>query len=138
MIDVRPFRQPGAIGSAASKLSSACRFGVTANSVSALLRMRMFRSIVVAAGVPSTWATAVAIGPPLETISTSPPCVRRTWSSTCTTPAVNSAWLGKPCGCVLPAIQAARPWRSSLKCWRTSSGVSGRGSGPGWMARTMG
>ena len=32
-------------------------------------------------------ATAVEIGPPLETISTLPWCVVRAWSSACTTPA---------------------------------------------------
>jgi hypothetical protein len=44
--------------------------GVKANSVIELLRMRRLRSITVSLPVPSTWPTAVAIGPPLETIRT--------------------------------------------------------------------
>ena len=50
---------------------------VKANSLSALLRILKLSSTIAAGGAPSTWATAVEIGPPLETISTSPSnCVR--------------------------------------------------------------
>ena len=46
--------------------------GLKENSVTELLRMRRFNSIVVSGVVPRTWPTAVEIGPPLETISTLP------------------------------------------------------------------
>ena len=39
-----------------------------------------------------------------------------------------------PAGSIWPAIHAAMPWRSSRKCWRYSSGVSGLGSGAGCTA----
>ena len=49
------------------------RLGVKANSVTEVLRRRRFSSIVVSGLVPSTWPTAVAIGPPLDTMSTFAP-----------------------------------------------------------------
>jgi hypothetical protein len=68
------------------------RLGVKANSVTLLLRMRRFSSMVVSGLVPSTWPTAVEIGPPLETTSTFLPwCWARTWSSALVTPATNSS-----------------------------------------------
>jgi hypothetical protein len=39
---------------------------VKANSVTEVLRMRRLSSMVVSALVPSTWPTAVLIGPPLH------------------------------------------------------------------------
>ncbi|MNE97126.1 hypothetical protein D3C80_1954260 [compost metagenome] len=68
-----------------------CRLGVKANSVTELLRMRRLSSMVVSALVPSTWPTAVLIGPPLDTTSTFAPwCRSRTWSSAVVTPARKS------------------------------------------------
>jgi len=40
-----------------------CRLGLNTNSVSAVLRMRRFSSMVVSGGVPSTRPTAVEMGP---------------------------------------------------------------------------
>ena len=67
------------------------RLGVKASSVSELLRMRRLSSIVVSAEVPSTWPTAVLMGPPLLTSSTLPVWARRTWSSAPVMPATQSA-----------------------------------------------
>src|SRR5690606_11263468 len=58
------------------------RFGLMLNSVTALLRRRMFSAIVTSAGVDSTSPTAVEMGPPLDTSSTLCPAWRwRTCSS---------------------------------------------------------
>jgi hypothetical protein len=73
------------------KLISTWRFGVTCNSVTALLRRRRLRSITAGGISPSTRPTAALMGPPLETISTSPSWQVRTWSSASATPATKSA-----------------------------------------------
>jgi len=49
------------------------RFGLKANSGHRAVADAHIESMVVSGVVPSTWPTAVAIGPPLETISTLPP-----------------------------------------------------------------
>ena len=52
------------------KVCSISRLGEMENSVTALLRMRMFSAIVTSGAVPSTSPTAVEMGPPLLTSST--------------------------------------------------------------------
>ena len=56
------------------------------NSVTELLRMRKFSSIVVSGMVPRMCPTAIEIGPPLLTINTLPVWCWRTWSSALVTP----------------------------------------------------
>ena len=65
------------------------RLGLAANSVTALLRMRMrmFSLIVSAGAVPSTWPAAVEIDPPLLTLNTSAWPLVRTRSSESRLPA---------------------------------------------------
>ena len=99
--------------------------------------MRRFSSIVASGARPSTWPTAVEIGPPLETSSTSPLVLRRAhgrarWSRR----RRNRCSSACPAGSRCPAIQCVRPSRSRRKWWRYRSGVvGGLASGSRWMAR---
>ena len=62
------------------KLTKVWRFGVNTSSLTAVLRMRMFISMKLSKGVPKSVPTAVEMGPPLETINTSPLYCARTWA----------------------------------------------------------
>jgi hypothetical protein len=82
-----------------------CRLGVKENSVTAVFRILKFNSIAVSAGAANTWLTAVAMGPPLETISTQALMLFLSHDrARFECHLQNSAKLGMPLGCVSPAI----------------------------------
>ena len=76
------------------------RLGLAANSVTALLRMRMrmFSLIVSAGAVPSTWPAAVEIDPPLLTLNTSALPLLRIRSSAPRLPATPTRHARRPNG----------------------------------------
>ena len=116
------------------KLTKVWRFGVNTSSLTAVLRMRIFISMMLSGGVPNNVPTAVEMGPPLETIKTSPLCCDRTWAMASWMPCTNSVKGGMPVGWVSARIHACKPLRNKPKWCLYRSGVLGLAKGSGWMA----